>query len=107
MIPLHCLWAKLNNRTHGQFECDMTWFCFCFDFVQIKQVDCKMSTETVAYPGLSLGMLFFVKQNLKGSWKSESLGHEVRHPGKSFMFTFRESFKHAQMFLGLIASSLK
>ena len=28
MIPLHCLWAKSNNRTHGQFECDITWFCF-------------------------------------------------------------------------------
>ena len=22
MIPLHCLWAKSNNRTPGQFECD-------------------------------------------------------------------------------------
>ena len=64
MIPLHCLWAKSNNTTRGQFECDMTSFCFCFDFVcsdtwcgccsvvclrfqdvQIKQVDCKMSTK--------------------------------------------------------------
>ena len=33
MIPSHYLWAKLNNRTRGQFECGMTWFCFCFDFV--------------------------------------------------------------------------
>ena len=33
IIPLHCLWAKSNNRTCGQFECDVTWFCFCFDFV--------------------------------------------------------------------------
>ena len=24
MIPLHCLWAKLNNGTGGQFECDVT-----------------------------------------------------------------------------------
>ena len=23
-----------NNRTCGQFECDMTWLCFCFDFVR-------------------------------------------------------------------------
>ena len=63
MIPWHCLWAKSNNRARGQFECDVTWFCFCFDFirshawcgccsivylrfqvVQIKQVDCKLST---------------------------------------------------------------
>ena len=33
MIPLHCLWAESNNRTRGQFECDVTWFCSCFDFV--------------------------------------------------------------------------
>ena len=33
MIPLHCLWAKLNDRTCGQFESDVTWFCFCFSFV--------------------------------------------------------------------------
>ena len=33
MIPLHCFGAKSNNRTHGQFEFDVTWFCFWFDFV--------------------------------------------------------------------------
>ena len=32
IIPLHYLWAKSNNRTRGQFHCDATWFCFCFDF---------------------------------------------------------------------------
>ena len=66
MIPLHLLWAKLNNRTRGQFECDVTEFCFCFDFVrlharcgccsivslhfqvvQVKQVYLKMSTKNV------------------------------------------------------------
>ena len=67
MMQLHCLWAKLNNnRTRGQFECDLIWFCFCFDFVhsharcgccsivclrfqvvQVKQFNCKMSTENV------------------------------------------------------------
>ena len=67
MIPLHCLWAKSNNRTRGQFEYDVTLFwVFLFDFVhsrarcgccsivclrfqdvQIKQVDCKMNTENV------------------------------------------------------------
>ena len=41
MIPLHCLWAKSNNRTRGQFECGMTWFCFCFDVVRFyAQCDC-------------------------------------------------------------------
>ena len=39
MIPLNCLnclWARSNNRTLGQFECDVTWrdlICFYFDFV--------------------------------------------------------------------------
>ena len=33
MIPLHCLWAKSKNRALGQFECDVAWFCFCFDLV--------------------------------------------------------------------------
>ena len=63
MIPLHCLWAKSNNRTRGQFECNVTWFCFCFHFVrskrcgccfllclrfqvvETKQADCKLSTK--------------------------------------------------------------
>ena len=73
MIPLHCLWAKSSNRTSGQFECDVTFFCFAFFFLiffiymhgavvvhdasccsivclrfevmQIQQVDCKMSTK--------------------------------------------------------------
>ena len=34
MISLHCLWTKSNNITRGQFECEVTWFCFCFDFVR-------------------------------------------------------------------------
>ena len=33
MIPLHRLWTKSNNRTCGQFEYDMTWFCLCFLFI--------------------------------------------------------------------------
>ena len=41
IIPLHCLWAKSNNRTRGQFECDVNWFCFCFDFVRSQaRCDC-------------------------------------------------------------------
>ena len=27
------MWAKSNNRTRGQFECNMACFFFCFDFV--------------------------------------------------------------------------
>ena len=29
---MRLLWAKLNNRMFSQFECDMAWFSFCFDF---------------------------------------------------------------------------
>ena len=35
MIPLHGLRAKSKNRTRGQFECDVTWFCCSFDFVRL------------------------------------------------------------------------
>ena len=35
MMQLHYLWAKLNKRTCGQFKCDVTWFCFCFNFVRL------------------------------------------------------------------------
>ena len=65
MIPFHCLRAKLNNRSQSQSEYDVTlFFLFLFDFVhshgrcgccsrvclrfqvmQIKQVDCKISTK--------------------------------------------------------------
>ena len=33
MTTLHCLLAKSDNRIRGQFECDMIWFYFDFDFV--------------------------------------------------------------------------
>ena len=64
MIPLHCLRPKSNHRTCGQFECDVLWFCFdfvrsreqwgyssvaClhFQFMQMKQADCKISNTNV------------------------------------------------------------
>ena len=62
MIPLHCLWAKSNNRTLGFFEYDRALFlfnfvhsharwgccstvCLRFQVMPIKQVDCKISTK--------------------------------------------------------------
>ena len=65
MILLNFFWTKSNNRTCGQFECDVTFcFLFLFDFVhsharcgcysivclhfvviQIEKVDCKMSNK--------------------------------------------------------------
>ena len=33
MISLHYLWGKSKIRMCSQFECDVTWYCFCFDFV--------------------------------------------------------------------------
>ena len=63
MIPLHCLWAKSNNKPRVILNVTWLGFYFCFDFfrlharcrccsivrlrfqvVQIKQVDYKMST---------------------------------------------------------------
>ena len=34
MISLHCLLAISNKRTPGQFECDVTWFCFSVNFLR-------------------------------------------------------------------------
>ena len=59
MMSLHFLLAKSNNTKRDQFECDVSWFRFCFDFagsharcdcyvVQIKQIDCKMSTKNMS-----------------------------------------------------------
>ena len=40
MILLHCLCAKSNNETRGQFERDMTWvFFFFFYFVRSHHED--------------------------------------------------------------------
>ena len=64
MIPFHCLWSKSNKRIRGQFEGDVTYFCFdfvrsharcgccsivclCFQVVEIKQVDWELSIKNV------------------------------------------------------------
>ena len=67
MIPLHCLWAKSNNRTRGHFEYEVALFflflfgfvnarcgccsavCLRFQVMQIKQVDCKMNTKNTFF----------------------------------------------------------
>ena len=36
IILLHSLWVKSNNKTRDQFECDVSWFCFCFNFVCLR-----------------------------------------------------------------------
>ena len=33
MIPLHCLWAKLENRTRGHFEYEVTLVFFSFGLI--------------------------------------------------------------------------
>ena len=87
MIPLHYLWAKSINRAPGQFECDVTWFCFCLDFVrshaqfgccsivclrfyvaqQIKEVDCKMRTNWLS---LAKGGWFEIRRPKSRGWKN-------------------------------------
>ena len=39
ITSLHNLWAKLHDRTRGQFERNVTWFCFCFNLVR-SHVQC-------------------------------------------------------------------
>ena len=50
MIPLHCLWAKLNNRTRNQFGMWRSWLCFSFDFVR-SHVRCDCCS-TACWTGL-------------------------------------------------------
>ena len=109
LIPLHCLWAKSNNRTHGQFECDATWFCFCFDFVrsralcglcsivclrfqvvQIKQVDCKMSNKNVNnYKQKTFRDIFgklHTQEHKATKWLSPFRYHVTKHVFLTWMF---------------------
>ena len=78
IIPVHYLWAKLNNTTRGQFECDMTLFfvfVWCrsftctaqllfhslrFQVMQIKQIDCKASTKKKLFLGKPLNFWIFL-----------------------------------------------
>ena len=54
MMSSYCLGAKSNNRTRVQLECDMTWFCFCFDFVR-SHVRCGCwSIERIGWVRLKL-----------------------------------------------------
>ena len=34
--------AKSNKKTRGQFECDVTWFCFYFEFVRSRCRCCSI-----------------------------------------------------------------
>ena len=47
MMPLHCLWAKSNKRTSGQFEYDVLYFfLFLFDFVH-SQARCGLRFQVM------------------------------------------------------------
>ena len=71
MTPLHCLWAKSNNRTCGQFECGMTWFCFCFDVVRFYvQCDCY---SIVCWRGGGGGGSFKIRHPRSREWKNFGL----------------------------------
>ena len=95
MITKQFLWAKSNNGTRCQFECDVTWFCFYFDFVcshvrseccsiicllfqivQIKQTGCKLSTKNVQLwtkVNKRYFVIFFDKAAKKQIWVSACL----------------------------------
>ena len=56
--------AKSNNRTRGQFECDMTWFYFCFDFVR-SHARCGCCS-IVCWRGLEGGVGGCLKLDVQG-----------------------------------------
>ena len=71
MIALYCLWAKSNNRMCGQFECDVTWFCFCFDCV-LSHAQCGF-WPIVCWRGLGRGAL--VKLDVQGQGGGRQICH--------------------------------
>ena len=54
---------------------------------------------TVAYPGLSLGILFFAKKKVERILGSESLNYRDKAPGKSFII-------HSESLLNTLELSL-
>ena len=97
MIPLHRLWVNSNNRKHGQFEYDVNLFIylFIFDFVhsharcrccfivclrfqvmQIKLVNCKMSTKkTFLRKHFVIFLDKCINKNVKPRKSSEASAH--------------------------------
>ena len=73
MIALHYVWAKLNNRMCAQFESDMTWYCFCFDFVcSYELCSCTAGLKLDAQ-GQGGGEISAVDgQGCLGSWKLDN-----------------------------------
>ena len=76
--PLHCLLAKSNNRTRGQFECYVIWFCFSFDFVRsYAQCDC---CSIVFWKGGWRVAPLKLDAQVQRSWKiSDVVGQGVRY----------------------------
>ena len=52
-----CLRGKSKKRARGQLECDVTWFCFCFDFVRShERCGCCSIVSWIGWGGFRLNL---------------------------------------------------
>ena len=64
VIPLRCLWAKLNNRARGKIECNMAWFSV---FVLISFIHMH-GAVVVPY----MFFFFFIRKSFIRKWASKT-----------------------------------
>ena len=64
VIPLRCLWAKLNNRARGKIECNMAWFSV---FVLISFIHMH-GAVVVPYTFF----FFFIRKSFIRKWASKT-----------------------------------
>ena len=73
MIPFNCLRTKSNNRTPGQFECDVSRFCFClisFRYTMRLLFNSLLESSVCGGRGVCLKILNVDEQ---GGWASYKL----------------------------------
>ena len=70
--------AKSNNRTRGQFEYDVTWFCFYFDFVRLQARCGCCSIACLYFPGWLQIEYSFVA-------KCSGVGGQIENFGKKIL----------------------
>ena len=84
IILVQCLLPKSNNRTCGQFECERTCFCFCFNFVRSYAryyLESRGLFETGSPRSRSWRNFRCRWIGAVGSWKLDNFhGHHIYYP---------------------------
>ena len=83
MTPLHYLWAKANNRTCGQFECDVTWLSLVDKVPRVFQVPECLSSQ-VPFECLECPSVSSALSALQMPDSSGALGVTLKFPWSAF-----------------------